>query len=168
MGLVLGIDPGSLITGYGIVDERDGDLHAVIFGVLEAGSRETLARRLLTIGQGLNALFDKYKPASVALEKTFYAKNVDSVTKLGQARGVCLYEAARAQVPVFEYAPTEIKSSLAGSGRASKDQVQFLVRTLLKLPAMEKFDMSDALALAIHHSRISTTKNKIREMELNP
>ena len=103
----------------------------------------------------------------MAIEKTFFSINADSATKLGQARGVCLYEGAKAGLKIFEYNPTEIKASLTGHGRASKDQVQFLVQALLGLPPMTKFDMSDALALAIHHVRISTTREKMKAMEMH-
>ena len=121
---------------------------------------------LLTIGQGLKEVLEKYRPHAVAVEKTFHAKNVDSVTKLSHARGVCLYEIARAQLPVFEYLPTEVKGSVVGNGRADKEQVQFVVRGLLGLSALEKFDMSDALAVAIHHVRLASTGEKIRAREI--
>jgi crossover junction endodeoxyribonuclease RuvC len=166
MDLVLGIDPGSHFTGYGIVKEINGRLQCIAFGVLEANAKDPFAQRLLTIGEALAEIFRQYEPTAVALEKVFFAKNADSATKLGQVRGVCLYEAARAKVPIFEYNPTEVKSSIAGNGRAGKDQVQFVVQALLGLPTLRKFDMSDALALAIHHSRQAATKKKMRESEI--
>lgn len=164
--LILGIDPGSIVTGYGLVHESRGRLHCVSFGSFEGSPKDSFSRRLLTIGRGLAEILAKYKPAAVAVEKTFYAKNVDSVTKLSHARGVCIYEIARAQVPLFEYLPTEIKASVVGNGRAGKDQVQFVVRGLLGLPVLEKFDMSDALAVAIHHARIATTREKMKQLEI--
>lgn len=166
--IILGIDPGSLVTGYGFVLENYGDMKCIEFGVLEGQSKAPLSERILQIGLGLRALLQKFKPHAVAIEKTFFAKNVDSVTKLGQARGVCIYEAAQAQVPVYEYNPTEVKLNVVGYGRAGKDQVQLVVKQLLKLGSvdMQKFDMSDALALAIHHSRIATTLTKMREQEI--
>jgi crossover junction endodeoxyribonuclease RuvC len=166
--ITLGIDPGSRITGYGLVVEEAGTLSCLDFGILKGESKAPLAERLLEIGQGLQNIFLKHQPHAVAIEKTFFAKNVDSVTKLGHARGVCLYEAARAQVPVFEYSPTEIKLNIVGHGRAGKDQVQILVRQILRLKSVEMstFDMSDALALAIHHCRIWTTLKKMREREI--
>jgi crossover junction endodeoxyribonuclease RuvC len=166
--ITLGIDPGSRITGYGIVLEEDGNLRCLDYGILQGSKKDTLSQRLLSIGQGLEKIFSKHQPHAVAIEKTFFAKNVDSVTKLGHARGVCLYEATKAGVPIFEYNPTEIKLNIVGHGRAGKDQVQILVRQILKLNSayMTEFDMSDALALAIHHSRISTTLKKIKEREL--
>jgi crossover junction endodeoxyribonuclease RuvC len=167
MKLVLGIDPGSVTTGYGIVGESGGALHCVAYGVFEGNAKESLAKRLLIIGRGLEEIITQHEIAAVSLEKTFFAKNADSAAKLGQARGVLLYECAKAGLPVFEYNPTEVKASIVGNGRAEKEQVQFVIRTLLNLPAMGKFDMSDALALAVHHVRIATTQAKMREMELN-
>jgi crossover junction endodeoxyribonuclease RuvC len=166
--IILGIDPGSRITGYGFVVEEAGELRCLDFGILQGSPKAPLTERLLSIGLGLEKLILKYLPDAIAIEKTFFAKNVDSVTKLGHARGVCLYEAARAKVPIFEYSPTEIKLNIVGHGRAGKDQVQMLVRQLLGLKSalMSTFDMSDALALAIHHSRISATLKKMKEREL--
>jgi crossover junction endodeoxyribonuclease RuvC len=166
MNLVLGIDPGSVVTGYGLVAEEGGRLVCISYGVFSGGLKKSFAQRLLSIGEGLREVLEKYKPTSVAVEKTFHAKNVDSVTKLSHARGVCIYEVARAQLPVFEYLPTEVKGSVAGNGRADKAQVQFVVRGLLGLSAMEKFDMSDALAVAIHHVRLSTTQEKMKAREV--
>lgn len=162
-GPIIGVDPGSLFTGYGVVEEVHGNIRALAFGVIEAQQSDDHSRRLLSIGQGLKEIFNKYKPGAVAIEKTFFAKNADSSVKLGQARGVCLYEAAQASVKVFEYSATEIKKGLTGSGRAEKDQVQMMVRALLGLPALGRHDMSDALALAIHHARVAQTGKKMSE-----
>lgn len=166
MELVLGVDPGSHFTGYGIVSEKEGTLKCLAFGVLEANVKDSFARRLLTIGEGFAEICRQYQPTCMSIEKTFFASNADSAIKLGQARGVLLYEGAKAGLSIFEYNPTEVKSSIVGNGRASKEQVQFLVQALLGLPPMKKFDMSDALALAIHHARISTTKRRMKDLEL--
>ncbi|MDZ4677156.1 MAG: crossover junction endodeoxyribonuclease RuvC [Oligoflexia bacterium] len=166
MGLVLGIDPGSHFTGYGLVREVDGVLRCIAFGVIEGNKKDSMPKRLLDIGLGLQEIFQQHKPDAVSIEKMFFAKNADSATKLGQARGVCLYESARFGCPIFEYAPTEIKASLVGHGRAEKEQVQFIVQALLGLPAMARFDMSDALALAIHHVRIATTRKRMKDLEV--
>ncbi len=163
---IIGIDPGTLFTGYGVVTENHGFLQCLAFGVIESKPKLPMAQRLLSIGMGLEEIFKKYKPSAVALEKTFFAKNADSVAKLGQARGVCMYEAAKAGVEISEYNATEIKKGLTGSGRAEKEQVQMMVQALLGLPAMARFDMSDALALAIHHVRVSATLQKIKTTEI--
>lgn len=167
--MILGIDPGSITTGYGIITELGGELRCVAYGTFESPPKTPIAQRLLAIGHGLQDLFSKYKLQAVVIEKTFFAKNVDSVTKLSYARGVCVYEAARAEIPIFEYSPTEVKMNVVGHGRAGKDQVQILVRQLLRIPSsqMAKFDMSDALALAIHHHRVEGTREKIREREIS-
>lgn len=164
--VILGIDPGSLFTGYGVVTEANGFLQCLAFGVIESKPTQEMSQRLLSIGQGLNEILAKYKPTAVSLEKTFFAKNADSAAKLGQARGVCLYESARAKVKIFEYNPTEVKKGLTGSGRAEKDQVQMMVKALLGLPGIGRYDASDALALAIHHLRVNQTINKIKSSEL--
>ena len=172
MALILGIDPGSITTGYGLVEETpsQGKLRCVAFGIFEAPAKASFAQRLLSIGQGLGEILAIHKPDAISLEKTFFAKNVDSVTKLSHARGVILYEIAKAKIPVFEYSPTEIKSSVAGHGRADKQQVQLMIQVLLGLQTngemFRKFDMSDALALAIHHLRIATTAEKMRRREV--
>ena len=166
--MILGIDPGSITTGYGVITEESGKLRCVDFGTLGATNQTSFSQRLLVIGRGLQDLFIQYKIRAVAIEKTFFAKNVDSVTKLSHSRGVCIYEAARAGVPIFEYNPTEVKMNVVGHGRAGKDQVQIVVRQLLKMTNanMAKFDMSDALALAIHHCLIAGTMQKIKEREI--
>jgi crossover junction endodeoxyribonuclease RuvC len=166
--MILGIDPGSITTGYGIITEERGELRCVAYGTFGASNKTSFSERLLKIGEGLQELFKEHKIKAVVIEKTFFAKNVDSVTKLSHARGVCMYEAARAQVPIFEYSPTEVKMNVVGHGRAGKDQVQIVVGQLLKMniQQMAKFDMSDALALAIHHCLNAGTMQKIKEREI--
>lgn len=159
---VVGIDPGSLFTGYGVVVENHGSLRCLAFGVIETKPGLPMSQRLLSVGEGLRDILTKYRPAAVALEKTFFAKNADSAAKLAQARGVCLYESARASVPVFEYNATEVKKGITGSGRAEKEQVQMMVQAMLGLPALGRFDMSDALALSIHHVRVCSTIGKLK------
>ncbi|MBK9293277.1 MAG: crossover junction endodeoxyribonuclease RuvC [Oligoflexia bacterium] len=164
--IILGIDPGSIFTGYGVVTEARGFLQCLAFGVIESTQSEKMQNRLLTIGSNLSEIIKKYKPSAISIEKTFYAKNADSAAKLGQARGVCLYEGAKAKVNIFEYNPTEVKKGLTGSGRAEKEQVQMMVKALLGLPTMGRYDASDALALAIHHLRVSATMKNILKSEL--
>ncbi len=166
--MILGIDPGSITTGFGLITEEKGEMRCVEYGSWGATSKTIFTERLLFIGLGLQEIFLKYKIRAAVVEKTFFAKNVDSVTKLSHARGVCIYEAARARVPIFEYSPTEVKRNVVGYGRAGKDQVQLVIGQLLKLPTdvMTKYDMSDALALAIYHCRVAGTKQKIKEREI--
>ena len=167
--IVLGIDPGSIVTGYGVVTEQlGGQLRCLNFGTVEALPKLTIAKRLFEIGSGIRSVLEEFKPDAVALEKVFFAKNVDSALKLGQARGVILYECARSGAPVFEYNPTEVKSSLVGNGKAAKEQVQFMVQTMLGLRQIQKLDASDALALAIHHTRLTTTLELMKSNEVAP
>lgn len=155
---ILGIDPGSESTGYGII-ESDGSRHtAVVYGAIRTQSRQPFPARLLKIYQGLKELLAREKVDVVAIEEVFHAANVQSALKLGHARGIALLAAAEAEVPVFEYSPLEIKSGIVGYGRAEKSQVQQMVRFLLRLPEIPSpDDAADALAVAICHSHRRST-----------
>jgi crossover junction endodeoxyribonuclease RuvC len=159
---VLGIDPGSEITGYGII-ETDGKRHSLVeCSGIRAHSRFTFAQRLLIISQKLEEVIERLKPETCAVEETFYAVNVKSALKLGHARGVAMLAAARAGLTVFEYSPLEVKLALVGYGRAEKKQVQEMVRLLLRLTeAPQPLDASDALAVAICHIHNAGSKAKI-------
>lgn len=168
--IILGVDPGTLNTGFGVINEEGGEAHLLDFGVLELQGQIPMAKRLWLMGQKLKDLMIKHKPKAFVLEKTFFAKNADSAMKLGQARGVCLYEAQAAGLSIFEYNPTEVKKGLTGSGRAEKDQVRIMIRTILNLNEkqmgmMTKLDMSDALALAVYHGRRAATMDLMRQAE---
>jgi crossover junction endodeoxyribonuclease RuvC len=160
---VLGVDPGSDTTGYGVVDS-DGRYHTLVeYAGIRAPSRFSFAERLLIISQKLEEVIERLRPSACAVEETFYAVNVKSALKLGHVRGVVLVAAARAGVPVFEYSPLEIKSSLVGYGRAEKHQVQEMVRLILKLKdPPEPLDASDALAVAICHIHTASTRQKMK------
>jgi crossover junction endodeoxyribonuclease RuvC len=149
---ILGIDPGSDTTGYGLID-TDGRTHTLVkYGAIRATRGASFAERLLHIEEQLGQIIEKFKPDAVAIEEAFYAVNVKSALKLGHVRGVALLVAARAGLPIFEYSPLEVKSATVGYGRAEKHQVQQMVRVLLKLPkAPEPHDAADALAVAICH-----------------
>ena len=154
------------MTGFGIVTEHRGQLKCLGYGTVDCAVKLAVSRRLMEIGEGIRSVLEDYEPHAVALEKVFIAKNADSALKLGQARGVILYECAKAGVRIFEYNPTEVKSSLVGNGRADKEQVQFMVQAVLGLPQIQKLDASDALGLAIHHARISSTRELMRGNEV--
>ena len=149
---VIGIDPGSDTTGYGVV-ESDGRRHVLVeCAGIHSPPRVPFAERLLAIGQRLDEVIDRLKPEVCAVEETFYAVNVKSALKLGHVRGVALLSAARAGLKVFEYSPLEVKLALVGYGRAEKRQVQEMVRLLLGLKEPpQPLDASDALATAICH-----------------
>ena len=148
---VLGIDPGSHITGYGIVDSYKGKLLHVSDGSIVAGSKKNLALRLNSIFDSIQKVIGEFKPDDVVIEEIFYAKNARSAIMLGHARGVAILCAAQQGLPVFEYSPMKIKQSVVGYGNATKDQVQKMVKALLKLNSISKPDASDALAAAICH-----------------
>lgn len=156
--IALGVDPGSQTTGYGIIRAENGELKCLSAGFIETDTKLSMAERLCEIGTQLAEIIAEFKPTAVSVEKVFFAKNADSALKLGQARGVILYESARAGVAVFEYNPTEVKKSLTGNGRAEKEQVQFIIKATLGLGVISRLDVSDALALALHHSRVSETQ----------
>ena len=159
---VMGVDPGSDTTGYGVIDSDGRSYELVEYAGIRAPARFAFAERLLIISQKLEEVIERLRPRACAVEETFYAVNVKSALKLGHVRGVALVSAARSGVPVFEYSPLEIKSALVGYGRAEKHQVQEMVRILLGLKKPpEPLDASDALATAICHINIYKTQEKI-------
>ncbi|MCC6260096.1 MAG: crossover junction endodeoxyribonuclease RuvC [Anaerolineales bacterium] len=153
MTLALGIDPGTATTGYGLVRLLpNGELVAVSFGIISTPKDETPSARLATIFDELNKLLKKYKPATAAVEKLFFARNVTTGIAVGQARGVILLALQKANIATFEYTPLEVKQAVAGYGGADKKQVQEMVRALLQLDQIPKpDDAADALAIAITH-----------------
>ncbi len=160
---VIGIDPGSNTTGYGVVDSDGRRYELVEYAGIRAPSRFTFAERLLIICQKLEEVFERLRPTACAVEDTFFSVNVKSAIKLGHVRGAILVTAARAGIEIFEYTPLEIKSALVGYGRAEKQQVQEMVRLLLKLKELpQPLDASDALGTAICHINMAMTKRKIR------
>ncbi len=149
---VLGIDPGTMVTGFGIVDDIRGKLSSVSFGTIEGKRKDSFPDRLKMMFDGLNNAIEKYKPDQIALESAFYGKSVKAAIKIGEARGVAIVCAALADIPLFEYAPTEIKRAVVGVGNAQKVQVSKMVKILLSLSEIpEKYDATDALAIAICH-----------------
>jgi crossover junction endodeoxyribonuclease RuvC len=152
---ILGIDPGTLRLGYGIVDRiGNAKLCYVECGVISAPPRQPRNQRLLTIGRGLCELLDELRPDEVAMEQAFYGKNVQATLALGEARGVALFVAGDRGLPVVGYAPARVKRTIVGHGRASKSQVAFLVRALLSMRRAPEADAADALAIAICHARL--------------
>jgi crossover junction endodeoxyribonuclease RuvC len=149
---VLGVDPGSRCTGFGVVERRGTELRRVESGVIRPRGT-TLAARLASIYQELLAVIERQRPDGAALESVFSARNPRSALVLGQARGVALAACGRACVPTAEYAPAQVKSAVAGYGRADKAQVQRMVRLLLALPELPQSDAADAIAIAICHAQ---------------
>ncbi|HHT9126310.1 MAG TPA: crossover junction endodeoxyribonuclease RuvC [Candidatus Brocadiia bacterium] len=151
---ILGIDTGTQIAGYGIVDTLvGGRLHAVDYGIIRASAKDTFPLRLKSIYEGLTNVIKKHRPDHVALEEIFYGKNVRAALRIGEGRGIALLSAASANLPVSEYAATVVKKAVVGSGNAHKSQVQAMVKIILNLSELPKpFDAADALAIAICHS----------------
>ncbi len=157
---ILGIDPGSQITGFGIID-IDGPRYAHVHSGHIKVDGEALPERLGVIFEAVRALVIEWQPQQVAIERVFMARNADSALKLGQARGAAICGAI-GQVPtIAEYSPREVKLAVVGKGSATKDQIQHMVRVLLKLTANLQPDQADALAIAICHSHMSQTLAKI-------
>lgn len=160
---VLGIDPGSETTGWGVV-EGDGRRYRLIeYGVVKASPRERFSLRLLKIGEGLEEVIERLKPDACSIEEAFYATNVKVALKLGQVRGVALLIAERAGLEIHEYSPRLVKQTVVGYGNAEKHQVQEMVRVLLALASPpEPLDASDALAIAICHFHHAGTSERVR------
>jgi len=154
---ILGIDPGSRVTGYGVIEVQGSRSRAVACDVIKL--REApLEQRLLALLTGLRELIQVHRPDEVAMEQVFVKRNVASALVLGQARGAALCAVAEAGLPLYEYAPASIKQAIAGSGRAEKPQVQRMVKVLLNLPAVPDEDAADALACALCHAHGRTLK----------
>ncbi len=149
---ILGIDPGSAVTGYGVVERREGGLRHVAHGTLRLRRTEPLAMRLAALQRDLAAVIASFAPDVVSVERVFVSVSARSALVLGHARGVALAAAAGAGLPVAEYAAREIKQAVVGSGGAHKTQVQAMVRRLLGLEREPAFDAADALAAAICHA----------------
>jgi crossover junction endodeoxyribonuclease RuvC len=162
MVVVLGIDPGTAHTGFGVVLARGSELAALDGGVLRTESHEALERRLAEIHRHITDLIDRHEPDAVAVEDLFFGQNARSAFAVGQARGVTLLAAGQAGVPCFSYTPQAVKQAVCGSGRAEKSQVQRMVGALLKLPAPPEPDhAADALAVAICHANGAVLKAAI-------
>jgi crossover junction endodeoxyribonuclease RuvC len=149
---VLGIDPGSRITGYGIIDKEGNRLIHVDNGAIFTDSQKDFPMRLQRIYRGLTEVIERFRPDVVAVENIFFANNVQSALKLGQARGAAIVAGVNAGLPVFEYTALQVKQAVVGHGRADKQQVQKMLKVLLNLPEVAQEDASDALATAVCHA----------------
>ena len=148
--LILGLDPGISITGYGLVSQEKYQLHALDYGVVRTAASESTARRLVKIHQEISSVIEQYRPDAVAVEKLFFNKNVRTAMSVGQARGVILLAAAQRDLPLLEYTPSAVKMAVTGHGSAPKHQVQSMVQSVLAMqdtPSPD--DAADALAVAI-------------------
>ena len=156
---VLGIDPGTHRMGFGILDSNGQNYKLVICGTIRAAVKDPIAKRLLHMFESLQKNIQGYQPDVVALESLFFAKDIRAVERIGEARACAMLAASKQGIEVIEYAPTEVKKSVTGNGRAAKEQVQFMVKRLLNLKEAPALDASDALAIAMCH--IHSAKRKI-------
>ena len=153
MTVILGIDPGSRVTGFGVVRERGRGCEYIASGCIRTGAG-ALPLRLQMIYRGVREVISTYHPQTMGIEQVFLARNPDSALKLGQARGAALVAAAEEGLAVSEYSATQVKQALVGKGLAAKEQVQFMVMQLLGLNQKPQIDASDALAIALCHARM--------------
>ena len=163
---ILGVDPGSRVTGWGVIEAQGSRMRHVASGTICASGDEPLAQRLNRIAVGLDEVVGFHKPVEAAVEAVFHARNSKSALTLGHARGAILVTLARHGLDPADYAPTQVKLSLVGRGRADKDQVQSMVRLLLQLDCELKLDESDALALALCHAQTQATPTARRLRDL--
>ena len=160
--LVLGVDPGSIVTGFGLIEKKQNQISCIHAGTISSSNKIPFFQRIHKIYQSMADIMDRYNPQEMAIEDVFFAKNVKSALKIGHARGAVLIAAVENGVKIFEYTPLEIKQSVVGYGRATKEQVCSMVQVILKLETQPGYDTSDALATAICHlnwTRFDDTKN---------
>ncbi|MBY5991710.1 crossover junction endodeoxyribonuclease RuvC [Ferrimonas balearica] len=153
MSVILGIDPGSRLTGYGVIRFDGRQFHYLGSGCIRLPEAD-LPARLKIIYDGVSELVAQFQPQEFAVERVFLGRNADSALKLGQARGAAIVAAMNAELPVAEYSPTQIKNAVVGTGGAKKEQIQHMVKQLLKLPGTPQADAADALAIAITHANM--------------
>ncbi len=161
---ILGIDPGSRFTGFGIIEVNGDRAIAVSHGVIKAGTGE-FPERLGIIFTGIRDLIDEHQPAEVAVEAVFVSRNASTALKLGQARGAAICAAISLGLPVSEYAPRSVKQAIVGRGGADKVQVQHMVKVLLRLQEKLQEDAADALAVALCHQHTQQTLLRMQRMQ---
>ena len=157
---ILGIDPGSRMTGYGVIEVQGGRTLYIASGCVRMAD-EDFPQRLRTIFEGVGEVVDKYQPTATAIEKVFVQRNVDSALKLGQARGAAICAVVSRSLPIAEYSPTQIKQALVGRGAAAKEQVKHMVKMLLQIDESPQEDAADALACALCHSHTQQTMGRM-------
>jgi crossover junction endodeoxyribonuclease RuvC len=161
---ILGLDPGTATTGYGVIDDTEGELRLVAYGVIETPAGDPPERRLQSIFRQINALIAGHRPDTAAVEQLFFGRNITTAIAVGQARGVLLLALADAGVPVSEYSPPKVKEAVTGYGKAEKEQMQLMVRHLLNLDETPRpDDAADALAVAITHARYFAFREAVED-----
>ncbi|QXE89083.1 crossover junction endodeoxyribonuclease RuvC [Geomonas subterranea] len=162
--IILGIDPGSRKTGYGLISKQGNRLIHIDNGAIFTQSAKDFPQRLEKIFTGLSAIIAEFQPEVVAVENVFLAKNAMSALKLGQARGAAIVAAVNVGLPVHEYTAMQVKQAVVGTGRAEKTQVQQMIKALLNLPEVAQEDASDALAVAICHAHSAGIGSLLKSM----
>ena len=157
--IILGIDPGLAIVGYGVIEYGRSGFRTIAYGAITTPAHTKIEDRLSQIYDGINALIEKYRPAEMAIEELFFTNNITTGISVAEARGVALLAAKRRGVNIYEYTPLQVKQSVVGYGKAEKKQVQMMVQTILKLEKMPKLDdTADALAIAICHAHTGCSR----------
>jgi len=159
---ILGLDPGSRITGYGVVETTPRGVHYVASGCIRVEA-EDFPSRLKQIFDGVSEVIALYQPSQMAIEQVFMHKNADSALKLGQARGAAICATLNQQLPVYEYAARQVKQALVGKGNADKTQVQHMVKILLRIQGDIQIDASDALAISLCHHHYQQTAQRLHK-----
>jgi crossover junction endodeoxyribonuclease RuvC len=150
--IIMGVDPGTNVMGYGIINITGNNMHLLSLGIIKLDHLDNHALKLKHIFERTTAVIEEYKPDEFSIEAPFFGKNVQSMLKLGRAQGVSIAAALNKQVPVFEYSPKKIKQSITGNGNASKEQVCYMLQSLLKISSTPvHFDATDGLAAAVCH-----------------
>ena len=166
---VLGVDPGSAVTGFGIVEGAPGNFHYVAAGTIRSRAGEPMTQRLRNIHARLLAIVDEFAPGALSLERNFVARNVQSAFRIGEARAIVMLAAAERELPLYEYPPNTVKLAVAAFGHADKQQIAYMVRRTLGLGSATELtsDATDALALAVCHlSRAGLAR--LRDKEVRP
>jgi crossover junction endodeoxyribonuclease RuvC len=159
--IILGIDPGTQLLGYGLIKVTGSQVFMIQYGILTLKSYKSMAVRLQKIFQKISLIIEEFNPDEVALESPFYGQNIQVALKLGRAQGVAMAAALAKDLPIIEYAPRKIKQSITGNGNASKEQVAAMLKTILKLDTIPvELDASDALAVALCHHYQKNTQSK--------
>ncbi|MGR8931537.1 MAG: crossover junction endodeoxyribonuclease RuvC [Gammaproteobacteria bacterium] len=162
MSRILGIDPGSRLTGYGVVETTPNGVRYIASGCIRVKA-EDFPSRLKQIFDGVSEIIHLYQPSQMAIEQVFMHKNADSALKLGQARGAAICATLNLQVPVYEYAARQVKQALVGKGNADKAQVQHMVKILLRVQGEIQIDASDALAISLCHHHYQQTAERLEK-----
>ena len=161
---ILGIDPGSINTGYGVLSVKGSEMRVIDHGVLKVDSKKDIFFRIKIINGKVKELLEVFKPQAMAVERVFFGKNVKSLLRLGEARGAAIVAAVNFNIPIYEYSALEVKQAVVGYGRASKEQVQKMIQTLFRLQNLPEQNSADALAIALCHTQVSKFRERISHL----